>query len=194
MTKLHIETSTHLRVAEDITELVGQTPMLRFRRIVPPNSADVYAKLEYLNPGGSVKDRAAIGIIKRAEEQGVLKKGSTILEATAGNTGVGLALIGVSRGYRVIFAVPEGFSEEKCIIMRALGAEVMRTPEADGMMGAIRKVKELAATIPDSFTALQFENQSNPEYHYRTTAHEIFEQMEGSIDAVVFGVGTGGTF
>lgn len=194
MTKPYVETSTRLRVAEDITELVGQTPMLRFRRVVPPNSADVYAKLEYLNPGGSVKDRAAIGIIKRAEEQGLLKKGSTILEATAGNTGVGLALIGVSRGYRVIFAVPEGFSEEKCKIMRALGAEVMRTPEADGMMGAIRKVKEIAATIPDSFTALQFENQSNPEYHYDTTAHEIYEQMEGRIDAVVIGVGTGGTF
>jgi cysteine synthase A len=194
MAKTYTEVAGKLRVAEDITELVGQTPMLRLRRVVPSNSADVYAKLEYLNPGGSVKDRAAIGIIKRAEEQGLLKKGSTILEATAGNTGVGLALIGVSRGYRVIFAVPEGFSEEKCKIMRALGAEVMRTPEADGMMGAIRKVKELAATIPGSFTALQFENQSNPEYHHDTTAHEIYEQMEGRIDAVVIGVGTGGTF
>ena len=194
MPKTYTDVATRLRVAEDITELVGQTPMLRFRRVVPPNSADVYAKLEYLNPGGSVKDRAAIGIIKRAEEEGRLKKGSTILEATAGNTGVGLALIGVSRGYRVIFAVPEGFSEEKVKIMRALGAEVMRTPEADGMMGAIRKVKELAADIPDSFTALQFENQSNPEFHYETTAHEIFEQMEGDIDGVVIGVGTGGTF
>src|SRR3954466_14624054 len=194
MAKTYTEIASRLRVADDITELVGQTPMLRFHRVVGPNSADVYAKLEYLNPGGSVKDRAAIGIIKRAEEEGRLKKGSTILEATAGNTGVGLALIGVSRGYRVIFAVPEGFSEEKCKIMRALGAEVMRTPEADGMMGAIRKVKEIAATIPDSFTALQFENQANPEFHYDTTAHEIFEQMEGNIDAVVMGVGTGGTF
>src|SRR5438270_1687926 len=194
MAKTYTDVASKLRVAEDITELVGQTPMLRFRRVVLPNSADVYAKLEYLNPGGSVKDRAAIGIIKRAEEQGLLRKGSTILEATAGNTGVGLALIGVSRGYRVIFAVPEGFSEEKCKIMRALGAEVMRTPEADGMMGAIRKVKELAETIPGSFTALQFENQANPEFHYQTTAHEIFEQMEGNIDAVVIGVGTGGTF
>lgn len=194
MAKTYTDVASRLRVAEDITELVGQTPMLRLRRVVGPNFADVYAKLEYLNPGGSVKDRAAIGIIKRAEEQGLLKKGSTILEATAGNTGVGLALIGVSRGYRVIFAVPEGFSEEKCKIMRALGAEVMRTPEADGMMGAIRKVKELAATIPDSFTALQFENQANPEFHYDTTAREIYDQMEGNIDAVVIGVGTGGTF
>src|SRR3954467_1917340 len=194
MAKTYTDVASKLRVAEDITELVGQTPMLRFRRVVPPNSADVFAKLEYLNPGGSVKDRAAIGIIKRAEEQGLLKKGSTILEATAGNTGVGLALIGVSRGYRVIFAVPEGFSEEKCKIMRALGAEVFRTPEADGMMGAIRKVKELAADIPNSFTALQFENQANPEYHYQTTAREIYEQMEGKVDAIVVGVGTGGTF
>ena len=194
MAKTYTDIASRLRVAEDITELVGETPMLRLRRVVPANAADVYAKLEYLNPGGSVKDRAAIGIIKRAEEQGLLKRGSTILEATAGNTGVGLALIGVSRGYRVIFAVPEGFSEEKCKIMRALGAEVMRTPEADGMMGAIRKVKELAAAIPDSFTALQFENQANPEFHYHTTAREIFDQMEGSIDAVIIGVGTGGTF
>jgi cysteine synthase A len=186
--------TTNLRVAEDITELVGETPMLHLRRIVPAGSADIYAKLEYLNPGGSVKDRAAIGIIKKAEEQGLLRKGSTILEATAGNTGVGLALIGVSRGYRVIFCVPEGFSEEKAKIMRALGAEVFRTPEADGMMGAIKKVKELAANIPDSFTALQFENQANPEYHYQTTAREIYEQMQGKVDAVVIGIGTGGTF
>jgi cysteine synthase A len=191
---LTTSTAQNLRVAEDITELVGDTPMLHMRRITPAGSADVYAKLEYLNPGGSVKDRAAIGIIKKAEEQGLLRKGSTILEATAGNTGVGLALIGVSRGYRVIFCVPEGFSEEKAKIMRALGAEVHRTPEADGMMGAIRKVKELAAKIPNSFTALQFENQANPEYHYQTTAREIYEQMQGKVDAIVVGVGTGGTF
>ena len=168
--------------------------MLHMRRIAASGGAEIYAKLEYLNPGGSVKDRAAIGIIKQAEERGLLRKGSTILEATAGNTGVGLALIGVSRGYRVIFCVPEGFSEEKVTIMRALGAEVLRTPEADGMMGAIRKIKELASNIPDSFTALQFENLSNPDYHYLTTAREIYEQMEGNVDAVVIGVGTGGTF
>jgi cysteine synthase A len=186
--------TSNLRVAEDITELVGETPMLHLHHITPAGAADVYAKLEYLNPGGSVKDRAAIGIIKKAEQQGLLRKGSTILEATAGNTGVGLALIGVSRGYRVIFCVPEGFSEEKVKIMRALGAEVMRTPEEDGMMGAIRKIKELAASIPNSFTALQFENQANPEYHYQTTAREIYEQMQGNVDAIVVGVGTGGTF
>src|SRR5881275_1042985 len=129
MPKTYTDVSTRLRVADDITELVGQTPMLRFRRIVPPNSADIYAKLEYLNPGGSVKDRAAIGIIKRAEEQGLLQEGSTIIEATAGNTGIGLALIGVNRGYRVVFFVPERFSEEKVMLMRALGAEVLRTPD-----------------------------------------------------------------
>src|SRR5438128_10662370 len=174
MTKPYTEIASRLRVAEDITELVGQTPMLRLRRIVLPNSADIYAKLEYLNPGGSVKDRAAIGIIKRAEEQGLLRKGSTILEATAGNTGVGLALIGVNRGYHVIVCVPEGFSEEKVKIMRALGADVTRTPDADGMKGAIKKAREISAGIPDSFVALQFENPANPDFHHDTTAQEIF--------------------
>src|SRR5689334_24593431 len=117
---------SRLRVAENITELVGQTPLLHFRRIVPAESADVFAKLEYLNPGGSVKDRAAIGMIRRAEEQGLLQRGATIIEATAGNTGIGLALIGVNRGYRVALFVPQHFSEEKVMLMRALGAEVTR--------------------------------------------------------------------
>ena len=181
-------------IAENITELVGETPMLHLRRLVPAGAADVYAKLEYLSPGGSVKDRAAIGMIQRAETEGKLKPGGTIVEATAGNTGIGLALIGVNSGYRVVVCVPEGFSEEKVKIMRALGAEVIRTPDAEGMRGAIKKAKELAADIPGSFTALQFENPANPDFHYETTAHEIFEQMEGRIDAVVIGVGTGGTF
>jgi len=182
------------QVAEDITQLVGATPMLHMSRLAPADAADVFAKLEYLNPGGSVKDRAAIGIINRAEEEGLLQTGSTIIEATAGNTGIGLALIGINRGYRVIFCVPERFSEEKVKIMRALGAEVLRTPDADGMKGAIAKAKEMATQIPGSFTALQFENQSNPDFHYETTAQEIWEQMDGRIDAVVIGVGTGGTF
>ena len=121
--------SSHLRVSDDITTLVGETPLLQLKRIVPTGSADVFAKLEYLNPGGSVKDRAAIGIIKRAEEEGKLGPGSTIVEATAGNTGIGLALIGVNRGYKVKLFVPERFSEEKVMIMRALGAEVIRTPD-----------------------------------------------------------------
>jgi cysteine synthase len=183
-----------LPVAENITELVGQTPMLHLRRIAPEGTADIFAKLEYLNPGGSVKDRAAIGMIQRAEQDGRLKPGATILEATAGNTGIGLALIGVNKGYRVIVCVPERFAEEKVKVMKALGAEVLRTPDADGMQGAIKKVKELGATIPGSFTALQFENLSNPDFHYQTTAAEIYEQMDSRVDAIVVGVGTGGTF
>jgi cysteine synthase len=185
---------SHLRVADDITQLVGATPMLQLKRMVPEGSADVFAKLEYLNPGGSVKDRAAIGIIRRAEQDGSLQPDGTIVEATAGNTGIGLALIGVNRGYEVKLFVPENFSQEKVTIMRALGAEVERTPDAEGMAGAIRRAKELVAKDPKAFMAGQFENMANPDYHYETTAHEIFEQMEGSIDAVVVGCGTCGTF
>jgi cysteine synthase A len=185
---------SRLRVADDITQLVGETPILQLKRIVPAGSGDVFAKLEYLNPGGSVKDRAAIGIIRRAEEDGKLKPGGTIVEATAGNTGIGLALIGVNRGYKVKLFVPEKFSEEKVIIMRAMGAEVFRTPEADGMQGAINAAKALVASDPRAFMAGQFENQANPDYHYATTAREIYEQMEGRVDAVVLGCGTAGTF
>lgn len=185
---------SHLRVADDITQLVGQTPMLQLKRLVPSGSADVFAKLEYLNPGGSVKDRAAIGIIKRAEEDGMLSPGGTIVEATAGNTGIGLALIGVNRGYKVKLFVPEKFSEEKVKIMRALGAEVFRTPDGEGMKGAIERAKELVAKDPKAFMAGQFENLANPDYHYETTAHEMFEQLQGRADAVVLGCGTSGTF
>jgi cysteine synthase A len=185
---------TRLRVSDDITQLVGETPILQLKRLVPAGSAEVYAKLEYLNPGGSVKDRAAIGIIKRAEEQGLLKPGGTIVEATAGNTGIGLALIGVNRGYKVALFVPEGFSEEKALIMRALGAQVTRTPEDKGMLGAIAQAKQLVANTPNSFMAGQFENSANPDYHYETTAVEIFKQMEGRIDAIAIGSGTAGTF
>jgi cysteine synthase A len=183
-----------LRVSDDITQLVGETPMLQLKRLAPADSAAVFAKLEYLNPGGSVKDRAAIGMIQKAEQEGKLKPGSMIVEATAGNTGIGLALIGVNRGYRVTLFVPEKFSEEKVMIMRALGAEVTRTPEEEGMAGAIRRASELAATVAGAFMAAQFENPANPDYHYQTTAREMFEQMEGKIDAVVIGSGTAGTF
>ena len=185
---------SRLRVADDITQLVGETPMLQLKRLVPAGSADVFAKLEYLNPGGSVKDRAAIGIIRRAERDRKLLPGGTIVEATAGNTGIGLALIGVNRGYKVRLFVPEHFSEEKVIIMRALGAEVARTPDAEGMQGAIKRAKELVATDPKAFMAGQFENLANPDFHYETTAHEILDQMEGRVDAVVLGCGTCGTF
>jgi len=193
MTSRTLET-TRMRVAESIIELVGETPLLHLNRLVPKGAAEVYAKLEYLNPGFSVKDRAAIGMISAAEADGRLKPGGTIVEATAGNTGIGLALIGVNKGYRVMVVVPERFSEEKVSIMKALGAEVFRTPDKEGMQGAIRKAKELAADVPGSFTALQFENQDNPRFHYQTTARELWEQMEGKIDAIVIGVGTGGTF
>ena len=185
---------SRLRVVDDITQLVGETPMLQLKRMVPAAAAGVFAKLEYLNPGGSVKDRAAIGIIRRAEQERKLAAGGTIVEATAGNTGIGLALIGVNRGYKVKLFIPANFSQEKVTIMRALGADVERTPEAEGMQGAIRRAKELVAGDPKAFMAGQFENPANPDYHYETTAREIFEQMEGKIDAVVLGCGTCGTF
>ncbi len=145
-----------------------------------------------MNPGGSVKDRAAMGIVLDAERRGVLKPGDTICEATAGNTGVGLALIGIQRGYQVKLFVPEGFAEEKCILMRAFGADVERTPESEMMAGAIRRALEFERETPGAFAALQFENPANPDYHEQTTAVEIFEQMEGRIDAVVLGVGSCG--
>jgi len=168
--------------------------MLHLRRLEPVGGSEVFAKLEYLNPGGSVKDRAAIGIIRQAVRDGRLTAGGTIVEATAGNTGIGLALIGVNRGYEVALFVPERFSEEKVIIMRALGADVTRTPDDEGMLGAIRQAQAFAAKTPGAFMAGQFENPANPEYHYQTTAEEIFEQMEGRLDAVVIGSGTAGTF
>ena len=186
--------TSRLRVSDDITKLVGETPMLQLKRLVPAGSADVFAKLEYLNPGGSLKDRAAIGIIRRAEEEGKLAPGGTIVEATAGNTGIGLALIGVNRGYKVKLFVPENFSQEKVIIMQALGAEVTRTPDEEGMQGAIRRARELVASDSKAFMAAQFENPANPDYHYETTAQEIFEQMDGKVDAVAIGCGTCGTF
>jgi cysteine synthase A len=168
--------------------------MLHLNRVAPADAAAVFAKLEFLNPGGSIKDRAALGMILDAEEKGLLREGSTIVEATAGNTGVGLALIGVNRGYKVKLFVPEGFAEEKCILMRGFGAEVVRTAEAEGMAGAIREANKTAESIPGAFMAGQFTNQANPRFHHDTTAAEIWEQMEGRVDGFVAGVGTGGTF
>jgi cysteine synthase len=168
--------------------------MVRLGKVVPEGSAEVWAKLEYLSPGGSVKDRAALGIVLDAERRGVLKPGGTIVEATAGNTGIGLALIGVNRGYKVMLYVPQQFAEEKCMLMRGLGATVVRTPEAEGMAGAIRRALEFEAEPPGAFAALQFENPANPDFHEETTAVEIWEQMDGRIDAWVCGVGSAGTF
>jgi cysteine synthase A len=185
---------SRLRVASDVTELIGHTPLLRLRRVVPSGAAEVCAKLEFLNPGGSVKDRAALGMILEAERRGLLHPRSIITEATAGNTGVGLALVGVNRGYRVVLFVPEGYAEEKCTLMRGFGAEVHRTPEAEGMAGAIRRALALAKSDPNVWPALQFDNDANPRFHHDTTAQELWEQMEGRIDAFVAGVGTGGTF
>lgn len=183
-----------MRVGRSILDLVGQTPMVRLERLEPAGGAEIWAKLEYLNPGGSVKDRAALGIVLDAELRGVLKPGATIVEATAGNTGVGLALIGVNRGYKVMLYVPEQFAEEKCMLMRGLGATVVRTPEAEGMAGAIHRALEFERVTENAFAALQFENPANPDFHGRTTAVEIWEQMEGRVDAVVLGVGSAGTF
>lgn len=183
-----------MRRAETIIELVGQTPLVRLAALEPEGGAEIWAKLEYLNPGGSVKDRAALGIVLDAERRGVLQPGATIVEATAGNTGVGLALIGVNRGYKVVLYVPEQFAEEKCILMRALGATVIRTPEAEGMAGAIRRALAFERETDGAFAALQFENPANPDFHEQTTAVEIWEQMEGRVDAWISGVGSAGTF
>jgi cysteine synthase A len=168
--------------------------MVRLAKVAGAESAEVWAKLETMNPGGSIKDRAALGIVLDAERRGVLKPGGTIVEATAGNTGVGLALIGVQRGYRVKLFVPEGYAEEKCILMRGLGAEVVRTPESEMMAGAIRRALEFEQETEGAFAALQFENPANADFHEQTTAEEIWSQMEGRIDAVVVGVGSAGTF
>ncbi|HEX2917011.1 MAG TPA: cysteine synthase family protein [Edaphobacter sp.] len=183
-----------MRVAQTVIDLVGQTPMVRLKALEPAGGAEIWAKLEYLNPGGSVKDRAALGIVLDAERRGVLTPGSTIVEATAGNTGVGLAFIGVNRGYRVVLYVPEQFAEEKCILMRALGATVIRTPAEEGMAGAIRRALEFEWQTPGAFAALQFENPANPDFHEQTTAVEIWGQMEGQVDAWISGVGSAGTF
>ncbi|MGA8940649.1 MAG: cysteine synthase family protein [Acidobacteriaceae bacterium] len=183
-----------MRIGKDVTELVGHTPMVKINRLVGSRDAELWAKLETMNPGGSIKDRAALGIVLDAERRGVLKAGNTICEATAGNTGVGLALIGVQRGYKVKIFIPEGFAEEKCILMRGLGAEVQRTPESEGMAGAIKRTLAFESQTPGAFAAMQFENPANADFHEQTTAVEIFEQMEGRIDAVVIGVGSAGTF
>ncbi|HEX8150973.1 MAG TPA: cysteine synthase family protein [Pyrinomonadaceae bacterium] len=183
-----------LRAVENILELVGGTPLLRLKRFAPPPAAELFAKLEYMNPGGSVKDRAALGMILDAERRGVLEPGATIVEPTAGNTGIGLALVGAARGYRVVLCVPEGYSREKMKIMEALGGRVEYVPAEQGMEGAVRRARELAAETPGSFIPQQFENPANPRFHEETTAREIIEQAGGRIDALVLGCGSAGTF
>jgi len=183
-----------MKTATDFLDAIGNTPMIRLRGPSAATGCEILGKAEFMNPGGSVKDRAARAIVLDAERRGALQPGGTVVEGTAGNTGIGLALIGVNRGYKVKLFVPEKFSEEKVIIMRALGAEVFRTPDAEGMQGAINAAKALVAGDRSAFMAGQFENLANPDYHYETTAREIFEQMDSQVDAVVLGCGTAGTF
>ena len=181
-------------VAQSVLELIGGTPLLHLRRFSPPGRAAIYAKLEFLNPGGSVKDRAALGMVDAAEAAGRLRPGDIIIEPTAGNTGVGLALIGISRGYRVIVVVPEKFVGPKTAVMNVLGAEIVLTPTEKGIQGAIAKAQELAQSLPGAFVPQQFDNPANPDFHERTTAVEIHEQLGRAPEAVVLGAGTGGTF
>jgi cysteine synthase A len=178
----------------NILDVIGNTPMVRLRKIPGPDAADIFVKLEFLNPGGSIKDRIGVGMIARAARAGLLKPGGTIIEPTAGNTGIALALVGVQMGYRVILCVPENFSIEKREVMKALGGEVVLTPKDDGMKGAIARSEELAREIPSSYVPQQFANVFNTESHYETTGPEIYEQMEGRVDGFVTGAGTGGTF
>lgn len=189
-----VATVANTSMAESVLDLVGNTPLLHLRHMSPTGGAQVYAKLETFNPGATIKDRVALGLVLDAERRGALLPGGTIVEATAGNTGIGLALVGVSRGYTVHLFVPLGFSEEKARLMRALGATVIRTPESEGMSGAMARAQSFAARVSGAWLAGQFENQENPETHYVLTGPEIYEQIGRRIDAFVAGVGSGGTF
>ena len=180
-------------IYQGIDELVGRTPLVRIGRLAKGTNADVLVKLERSNPAGSIKDRAALQMIRDAEEEGILRPGAVIIEPTSGNTGVGLAALGAVRGYRVILTMPETMSLERRMLLMAYGAEVVLTPGGAGMQGAIDKAKELASRYPGSFIPEQFENPSNPKAHYLTTGPEIWEETEGRIDILVAGVGTGGT-
>jgi len=182
------------RVFCNALELIGNTPLLRLNKVVPAGAAEVWVKLESMSPGFSVKDRTALGMVERAERSGELHPGDTIVEATAGNTGVGLALVGVQKGYRVVFFVPQKFSKEKIMLMEAFGAKVFRTPDSEGMEGAISRGRELAQSTPHHWFAAQFENPGNPDAHFETTGPELWEQMDGRLDGVVVGAGTAGTF
>jgi len=178
---------------DNITQIIGGTPVVKLRNVVDDNAADVYVKLEYQNPGGSVKDRIALAMIEKAEQDGILKPGSTIVEATSGNTGIGLSWVGAAKGYNVIITMPETMSQERRNLLKAYGAELVLTPGSEAMKGAIKKAKELKEEH-GYFEPQQFENPANPEIHELTTGPELVEQFEGrQIDAFLAGVGTGGT-
>ena len=181
-------------IYDSITQLIGNTPLLRLNSYAEKRGlkAEIIAKLEYFNPAGSVKDRVALNMVLDAEERGVLKQGGTIIEPTSGNTGIGLALVAAARGYKLILTMPESMSEERRRLIKAYGAEIVLTPAAEGMSGAIRKAEELKGSIEGSIIAGQFENPANPEAHRKTTAQEILRDA-GKVDIFVAGVGTGGT-
>jgi cysteine synthase A len=180
------------RWANDATELIGHTPLVKLNRVVPPG-ATVLAKLESFQPGYSVKDRIAVAMIRSAEQDGTLKPGATIIEPTSGNTGIGLAWVAAARGYRCILVMPETVSTERRMVLRRLGAQVVLTPAAERMSGAISRAQQLAAETPNSWIPQQFENPANPAIHRETTAEEIWADTEGQVDALISGVGTGGT-
>lgn len=182
-----------MRIYDDITQLIGNTPLVRLRRMARGAGAEVLLKLEYFNPAHSVKDRIAIAMIEDAERAGLLHPDSVVIEATSGNTGIGVAFVAAARGYRCILVMPDTMSRERRILLRAYGAELVLTPGADGMAGAIAKAEELAAATPRSFVPRQFDNPANPEIHRRATAEEIWRDTDGLVDVLVAGVGTGGT-
>ena len=182
-----------MKRAHNVLELIGATPMVRLSRVVGEGAAEVWGKLEATNPGGSVKDRIALAMIEAAEEQGLLAKGGTIIEPTSGNTGIGLAMVAAYKGYKLIVTMFDTASRERRLQMQAYGAEVVLTPAAEGMRGAIDKALELKREHPDYFLPQQFMNAANPEIHRHTTGREIIEQLDGRIDAFVAGVGTGGS-
>lgn len=177
----------------NITEVVGRTPIVRLNRLDADLPGNVAVKLEFYNPANSVKDRIGVAIIDAAEKSGALKPGGTIVEGTSGNTGIALAMVGAARGYKVILTMPETMSNERRVMLRAYGAEIVLTPGSEGMRGAVEKAKEIVASTENAILASQFSNEANPEIHYNTTGPEVWEATEGKIDIFVAGVGTGGT-
>jgi cysteine synthase A len=182
-----------MKIANNITELVGNTPLVKLNAITAGSKATIAAKLEYFNPSHSVKDRIGVAMIDAAEKAGLINKNTIIVEPTSGNTGIALAFVAAARGYKLVLVMPETMSRERRMLLRAYGAELILTPGAEGMGGAIRKATELAASDPRYFMPQQFNNPANPEIHRRTTAEEIWRDTDGSVDFVVAGVGTGGT-